>query len=101
MCQEKMRKMRMSELHNPWFGVCREEKKYSIVSINLYDDLEVAKEAARKVNYYVDEFEGLRAYVSLLQDGDPENENPTALLDYLEERLGYPPVKKSIKKFGQ
>lgn len=39
----------------PWFGVTMEEGKYSIISINTYEDLELAKEECRKVNSLIDE----------------------------------------------
>lgn len=38
----------------PWFGVTMEEGKYVIVSVNTYDDLEIAKKECIKVNEMID-----------------------------------------------
>ena len=39
----------------PWFGVTKEESKYSIISINVYDDFELAKRECKRVNKILDD----------------------------------------------
>ena len=84
----------MSELAKPWFGITQEAGKYSIISVPVYQDLEVAKEEGRKVNHAIDKVEGVLIYIRMLQDGDPENENPKKILDYIESELTYKPQTK-------
>lgn len=79
----------MSELPIPWFGVTQEAGKYSIISVPTYEDLEIAKEETRKVNHAIERVEGVLVYIRMLQDGDPENEKPEKILDYIESQLTY------------
>lgn len=79
----------MSELARPWFGITQEAGRYSILSVSTYEDLEVAKEEGRKVNHVIDKVESVLIYIRMLQDGDPENENPKKILDYIENELTY------------
>lgn len=88
----------MSELPQPWFGITEEDKKYSLISVPVYDDLEVAKEECRKVNHVIDRVESILVYIRILQDGDPENENPKKILDWIESELTYKPSTREASK---
>ena len=44
-------------LEMPWFGVTKEAGKYSIISIPVYDDFEVAKQECKRVNKILEDCE--------------------------------------------
>lgn len=52
------------------------DKEAILIKQRILDNQKVRKEA-----------EGLLTYVRLLQDGDPENEDPKKILDYVESSL--------------
>jgi hypothetical protein len=60
----------------------KEESKADMIRLN--------QELRKKV-------EGLLAYVRILQDGDPENEKPKEILDYIESSLSDTPSKEESK----
>lgn len=52
------------------------------ISLNEYNEMINLKSKLNKMSQKLDSIE---SYVRILQDGDPENENPKKILDYIDE----------------